>query len=261
MGIGWDELDDLRQYSDREAMRSKFKDLYDNTKQYRNDSLATWQFVHEIHEGDIVFVKRGLSEIIGRGEVESDYIFDKTRDEYKNIRKVKWTHNGSWQHPGKAVVKTLTDITDYTEYVQKLEFLVAGADIAEELLSDKENEYTDTDFLREVFMGADQFETIIGLLDNKKNIIFQGAPGVGKTFAAKRLAYSFLGEKDTSRVMMIQFHQSYSYEDFIMGFRPSKEGFELKEGPFYSFCKRAQDDLDREYFFIIDEINRGNYPW
>ena len=93
---------------------------------------------------------------------------------------------------------------------------------------------------------------------HKKNIIIQGAPGVGKTYAAKRLAYSMMGVKDKERVMMVQFHQSYSYEDFIMGFRPSTTGFELKKGPFYNFCKKAEIDSDNDYFFIIDEINRGN---
>lgn len=82
--------------------------------------------------------------------------------------------------------------------------------------------------------------------------------GVGKTYAAKRLAYSMMGVKDVERVMMVQFHQSYSYEDFIMGFRPSATGFELKKGAFYNFCKKAEVDSDNEYFFIIDEINRGN---
>ena len=86
----------------------------------------------------------------------------------------------------------------------------------------------------------------------------QGAPGVGKTFAAKRLAYSMMGVKDSDRVMMVQFHQSYSYEDFIMGFRPASTGFELKKGPFYNFCKKAELDLENDYYFIIDEINRGN---
>jgi len=92
----------------------------------------------------------------------------------------------------------------------------------------------------------------------KKNLILQGAPGVGKTFIAERLAYSMIGVKDSSRVTIVQFHQSYSYEDFIMGFRPVKEGFELIPGPFYKFCKVAQDDIQNKYFFIIDEINRGN---
>ncbi len=81
---------------------------------------------------------------------------------------------------------------------------------------------------------------------------------MGKTFAAKRLAYSMMGVKDPNRVMMVQFHQSYSYEDFIMGFRPAENGFELKRGAFYNFCKRAEIDSEKEYFFIIDEINRGN---
>ena len=96
------------------------------------------------------------------------------------------------------------------------------------------------------------------LLDAKFNIILQGAPGVGKTFAAKRLAYSIMGMKDTSRVAMVQFHQSYSYEDFIQGYRPVENGFKLENGTFYKFCKAAEEDDERTYFFIIDEINRGN---
>ncbi|MDD3918231.1 MAG: AAA family ATPase, partial [Synergistaceae bacterium] len=113
------------------------------------------------------------------------------------------------------------------------------------------------DFLNDVFMSEDRYVTLKNLLLKKKNIILQGAPGVGKTYAAERLAYSIMEEKDTNRVMTIQFHQSYSYEDFIMGYRPTENGFSMGKGPFYSFCKKAEPD-DREHFFIIDEINRGN---
>ena len=113
-------------------------------------------------------------------------------------------------------------------------------------------------FLEEVYMDEDEYNKLVALLSNKKNIILQGAPGVGKTYAAKRLAYSVMSVKDKDRVMMIQFHQSYSYEDFIMGFRPSENGFELRKGSFYNFCKAAEIDNENSYFFIIDEINRGN---
>jgi len=118
--------------------------------------------------------------------------------------------------------------------------------------------YTKLDFLSDVFISEETYETIKALLMRKKNLILQGAPGVGKTYAAKRLAYSLMGKKDASRIKMLQFHQSYAYEDFIMGYRPNGMGFELKEGPFYQFCKVASENPDEDYYFIIDEINRGN---
>lgn len=118
--------------------------------------------------------------------------------------------------------------------------------------------YTKEDFLKEVYMGEEKYETLKNLLLKKQNVIMQGAPGVGKTYAAKRLAYSIIGAKDESRIEFIQFHQNYSYEDFIMGYKPSGEGFELQKGIFYKFCLKAANNPDIPYFFIIDEINRGN---
>ena len=124
--------------------------------------------------------------------------------------------------------------------------------------SEQADVYDKEDFLSEVYMTSEKYDTLKGLLLNKKNIILQGAPGVGKTFAATRLAYSIMGVKDETRVKFIQFHQNYSYEDFIMGYKPSGDGFELKTGIFYEFCQKAANNPDLPYFFIIDEINRGN---
>lgn len=260
MAIGWGEIGDLSTFDSKDAMKIKMREVIDESLSYKNAAHATWQFANEMKIGDIVFVKKGMHQIIGRGVVMSDYEYDDTRDdEYKNIRQVDWTHNGKWPHPGQAVMKTLTDITSYTDYVEKLNSLFE--DETEEDAEDVEKTYppyTKEDFLSEVFMPEEEYEKLSGILRIKKNIIIQGAPGVGKTFAAKRIAFSMMGVKDVERVMMVQFHQSYSYEDFIMGFRPSTDGFELKRGAFYNFCKKAEIDGDNDYFFIIDEINRGN---
>ena len=123
---------------------------------------------------------------------------------------------------------------------------------------DEIEKYGRDDFLKEVYMSGSQYDSLVSLLKNKSNLILQGAPGVGKTFAAKRLAYSMMGEKDESRIEFVQFHQNYSYEDFMMGYKPTETGFELKYGIFYRFCMIAANHPEKEYFFIIDEINRGN---
>ena len=397
MCIGWDAMGDLSEYASREEMRDAVKKHYPTDGSAVNDSLAVWQFANEMKPGDVVFAKRGMSKIIGRGIVESDYIFNDNLTDFKHIRKVKWTDVGEWDAIGKNAMKTLTNITPYTEYVEELNQLIDGKneqpaettdkqywwlvgnpkiwslsgmkvgeeqqytlynengnkrkvfqnfidakagdivigyearptqkvvclleiskandgkeigfkktesllepipfstlkvtpglegmeymknqqgsffkvtadeyDIIMEMVrgdnpipkQEKKEKYTKSNFLDEVYVSYLDYERLESLLLRKKNLILQGAPGVGKTFAAKRLAYAIMGEKDDSRVMQVQFHQNYSYEDFVMGYKPNEEGgFELKNGVFYRFCKRAVADSEHKYFFIIDEINRGN---
>lgn len=260
MGIGWDDVTDLKEFTSKEEIKNYMKKVYDPSYSYKNNAHCLWQFANEIKIGDVIFVKKGMHKIIGKGVVTSEYIYDSARETYKHIRKVEWTNKGEWEHPGQAVMKTLTCISPYPDYVQRLLSLFAE-DILEETseqIEIKYPPYTKDDFLNKVYMDEDTYNTLTELLEAKYNVILQGAPGVGKTFAAKRLAYSIMGQKDTSRVAMVQFHQSYSYEDFIQGYRPSKDGFELVNGAFYKFCKEAEEDNERPYFFIIDEINRGN---
>jgi len=263
MSIGWGEIGNLLDYDSKDAIKAKLKELYGQQYSHKNAALATWQFAKEMCPGDVIFVKKGRHKLIGRGVVTGKYEH-KTyigNNEYSHSRGVNWTHKGEWEHPGHAAMKTLTDITSYTEYIQQL-----NAIFVDELIEDVDEieteypVYSADDFLKEVFMNPTDYETLVGLVKNKQNVILQGAPGVGKTYAAKRLAYSIMGEKNQDRVMLVQFHQSYTYEDFIEGFRPTSagNGFEIKKGSFYNFCKKAGEDLDNEYFFIIDEINRGN---
>lgn len=262
MAIGWSELGDLSDYEKSSDIRKTLELEYGEKGSYKNDTKATWQFANEMKIGDIVFAKKGMHTIVGRGQVISDYIFDESQSfDNQNIRQIDWTHKGEWEHPGNAVTKTLTDITSYTNYVKKLNGIFDGEYYDDDNFEDIEYPlYEKSKFLEEVYMDEKNYDILVNLLRKKKNIVLQGPPGVGKTFAAKRLAYSMIGEKNQDRVMMIQFHQSYSYEDFIEGFRPSSNGmsFDIKKGAFYNFCKEASDDSDNEYFFIIDEINRGN---
>lgn len=146
-----------------------------------------------------------------------------------------------------------------TEEASILLDIIRDSNPVKALNKERAQEYSREDFLSEVFMESNDYDDLVKVLLYKKNIILQGAPGVGKTFAAKRLAYSILGKIDKESVDFVQFHQNYSYEDFLMGYKPTEDGgFKLQSGIFYKFCIKAANNPDQKYFFIIDEINRGN---
>lgn len=398
IALGWDEIGDLSDFDSRESIQSKLVETYtQGGGKKTNDSLALWQFAHEMRPGDIVIAKKGTSEYLGFGEVASEYQYDNSRSSFKNVRLVNWKAKGSWaEESGPIVLKTLTDITKYPDYVERLKAMLGFGDamvslgdiaywwlnanpkywsiddyevgqeqsyttrnekgnkrqkydyftqvkpgdlvigyesspvkkvaavfeITKGLHIDDEDgqekisftikkffpshqrhswealhnlpalsncevlrsnqgslfklekrefealssetsgkslpKYTLDDALAEVFIEEEKLRSILYSLTNKKNLILQGPPGTGKTFIAKRLAYLLFQVKDPSRIEMIQFHQSYTYEDFIQGFRPDGTGFRLKNGVFYKFCKMAKNDANNQYVFIIDEINRGN---
>lgn len=258
MSIGWQELEDFSMYTSRGDLKEKLQEINGDTNGYINITNAIWQFTNEMKSGDIVYVKKGQKQIIGRGIVTSEHEYNPSQ-EFKNIRRIDWTDKGEWVTSMKLAPKTLTNITPYNDFVENLKILFEEdkIDIEDETEAPILN-YDRDHFLNDVFMEEESYLNLVNLVRKKKNIILQGAPGVGKTYVAKRLAYSMMGVKDKKRVEMVQFHQNYSYEDFVMGFRPTESGFELRTGTFYNFCKRAENDIENDYFFIIDEINRGN---
>ena len=258
VGIGWDYLGDLKKFSNQEEIASKIVENKEPGDPYpNNDSLCCYQFANEMQIGDLIIAKVGRRKIIGGGIVTSDYRYDTKRNEYKNIREVKWVTTEKIEFPGAGIaVKTLTEISRYPEFRELAETYIEERIPTQKSIAEP---YSTEMALLDLFIPEKQLVSIVETAKRKKNIILQGPPGVGKTFVSKRLAFLLMGEKDTSRIEYIQFHQSYSYEDFVQGWRPNPSGsFNLKNGSFYDFCEKAKSDLNRTYVFIIDEINRGN---
>jgi 5-methylcytosine-specific restriction protein B len=261
--IGWDELGDLRNYADRDSIAQALRDRRGpDDPAPHNDSLACYDFVHSMGKGDYVVAKIGRNKVLGLGIVKGDYNYDPTRPEYYHVRKVDWIRALNLELPDGAMVptKTLTDVTDYRAFVDFVtENLLEPAEALPTIPKSAEP-FPIEAAMEGVFMPRSDFDAILESLRRKKNVVLQGAPGVGKTFLARRLAYALLGQKDPTRVAMVQFHQSYAYEDFVQGYRPKEgaTGFYRQDGLFVDFCNRARTDISRPFVFVIDEINRGN---
>ena len=168
IAIGWEELGDLKQYNSQEDLAEKISEIY--SKKSNPDKLANWEFANVMNIGDIVYVKKGAKDLIGRGIVQSDYYFDDTRKEYKSVRKIQWTHNGKYNVDFNElgikqwVQKTLTNISEnkYKDFCLKIE---------------------------DIFMNNNQNEQnyIIPL-----NQILYGPPGTGKTYNTKEIVENIL---------------------------------------------------------------------
>ena len=235
MAIGWDELGDLENYTDRKSILEALIENYRRGEDQRNNVSAIDDFCNgenKINIGDIVIVKKGTKTLLGYGRVTSDYYFDEEREEFLHCRQVKWLKKGEWNLDFTLPRKTLTDITTYNSDVKEIKYAQYLLNIMNENTSNQEDNH------------------IMELLKYKPQIILQGPPGTGKTREAKRIARILLGlAEDTplegsEQFKLIQFHPSYSYEDFVRGIvaKPNEEG----DGIVYTAENKVLAEFARE---------------
>lgn len=247
MGLGWDGLGDLDNYSTKKEIQQKLQELYGNKSDKKNDTTANYEFHKVIKEGDIIIVKKGVSELLGYGEVVSEYYYDESRSTYQKCRRVDWKLRGNWKVGFSLPVKTLTDVTKYPAYDKNYNKYY------EELLAIMEGSKT---------VNSSQ-DNILNY-DAPLNQILYGPPGTGKTYktileAAKIVtgnenisyddALKVFNDNLHNQIEFITFHQNYSYEDFIQGLRPDTENgtnltFEKKDGVFKRIADRALKNLN-----------------
>ena len=259
--IGWDELGDLSEYDSKEAMHTALIEIGAG-KNPSMISLAAWEFAREVKQGDILIAKKGRTTILGWGRVRGDYSYEADRAEYQHLRKVDWSPCPTpITLKAPITTKTLTRFTRYKSWLSDLFASIDADEVEPQIESDDyEGTHYDSTIARtDLFLEEAEFHRILDSIARHKNLILQGPPGVGKTFIARRIAWCLRGRKDSKSVEMVQFHQSYAYEDFVQGWRPTETGgFTLRNGVFYEFCKRAEEQPKTKFVFIIDEINRGN---
>ncbi len=259
MALGWDELEDIRQYNSREEIKEALVAAYGGEGSKKNDVSANDDFVNKINIGDIVIAKKGRGELLGFGEVTSDYIYDENRSDYNSIRKVDWKLKGNWKVDFSLVLKTLTDITSYS--------------------SDDDKYDTYYEQLLGIMTTENSPAQNTNVMSIPLNTILYGPPGTGKTYNSidKAVVIATGSSSDhisnkkqfdelrkQGQIEFVTFHQNYSYEDFMVGIRPnvseatSELSFKKHYGIFYEIAKRARENYDNS---LKDEqtISRENW--
>ena len=258
--IGWGEVGDLRRGQEDIQADLTSRGHGENPSQ-RAFFLAN--FGNEVKAGDIIIAVEGQKRLMGWGEVSGDYEYDPEASwDLAHSRTVVWRpceHPVSIpEHRSGISSKRLTEFTPYMTWVRFAFWLMDHEGYAD-LEEPATREFTIDQAHDDLFMPRERLERLVASLRDGKNLILQGPPGTGKTFIARRIAWCVIGYEDDEPIEMVQFHQSYAYEDFVQGFRPTEEGgFRLKDGVFHRFCERARKKPDKPHVFIIDEINRGN---
>ena len=240
--LGWDDLGDLNQYENKNAIVKKLQTIHDTTSSKKNDATANYEFCKGINIGDIVIVKSGKRSLLGYGQVISDHYFDDQRKDFKNCRRIKWIKKGEWKTDFDLATKTLTDVSNYP------------------------TEHPGYDKYHKRLLGIMNEDSLkIDNMNHPLNQILFGPPGTGKTYStidkvveilepdqydstdhdANKIIYESLLAED--RVTFTTFHQSMTYEDFVEGIKPIMEegndrrdvGYKIQDGIFKRICKEA----------------------
>ncbi|WP_419941202.1 AAA family ATPase [Candidatus Palauibacter sp.] len=253
--IGWGELGDLGR--SQQDIQNELKSRGRGEKPSQRAHFL-FNFGNEMKVGDIVIAVKGKKRLLGWGEVEGDYRYDSDASwEFTHNRTVAWRPcEEPVSIPERRRGISSKRLTDFTPHKLWVRFAFWDMDRPGDTTLPI---YTVEDAHEDLFFSRARLERLVTSLKNGKNLILQGPPGTGKTFIARRIAWCVIGYADDDPIEMVQFHQSYAYEDFVQGFRPTKTGgFDLKDGVFHRFCQRARKKPGTPHVFIIDEINRGN---
>jgi 5-methylcytosine-specific restriction protein B len=285
VAIGWADLGDLSGYekdaSSKETLIKRLGEHYPGSpQQIGRTASQILNFARAIAKGDTVLACDG-STVLGVGRVTGDYQFQSASD-FPHRRPVDWLSLDEWKLPEPEGLQTTVHRLRKSpiNLVEAEKRSLVGPVII------KPPPLPPNGKPRIVPRREGISGRIQTVLERKSQVILYGPPGTGKTFWAERTAidlasYSLAGkpyeelsddekvkvvggDESHGLVRMCCFHPAYGYEDFIEGYRPElhegRMSFTLREGIFKEVCRDAEAQPERQFYLIIDEINRGDIP-
>ncbi|MBU3688542.1 MAG: AAA family ATPase [Acidimicrobiales bacterium mtb01] len=227
-----------------------------------------WRFVNSVEVGDYVVTVNGQSVYVGLVSSDAHDLTGRTRKE--TYRSVEWLNADSPAMRSRigaglySKLRTLLTLSNITSVIDEVEALLSLDDETPTAVRSTSVESlpaaTET-LADQLLVTREWLDEVIALLQSKRQLVFYGPPGTGKTFIAQHLADHISSAGGTTE--LVQFHPSYTYEDFFEGYRPvsttsSGVAFEIKHGPLRRIATAAMAEPGVPHVLIIDEINRAN---